>query len=59
MKEGDLPESALAARKLENFLNGLAIPMLLGTMNAATRAGQPPLNILFKTYTRHLRGPKE
>ena len=59
MKEGDLPESALAVRKLENFLNGLTLPILLGTMNAATKAGQPPLNVLFKAYTRHVRVPKE
>jgi hypothetical protein len=59
MKEGDLPESALAVRKLEDFLNGLTLPILLGTMNAATKAGQPPLDVLFKAYTRHLGVPKK
>ena len=58
MKEGDLPESALAVRKLENFLNGLTLPILLGTMNAATKAGQPPLDVLFTSFTRHWRPDK-
>lgn len=59
MKEGDLPATAVAVRKLENALNGSTLSILLGTMNAATKAGQPPLNVLFKAYTRHLRVPKE
>jgi hypothetical protein len=59
MKEGDLPESALAVRKLENALNGSTIGLMLRLMDTATRAGHPPLNILFKAYTRHLCVPKE
>ena len=58
-KEGDLPADPKALQKLEGFLNGLSLPILLGTMNAATKAGHPPLNVLFKADTRHLRVPKE
>jgi hypothetical protein len=32
---------------------------MLGLMNAATKAGQPPLEVLLKAYTRHLHVPKE
>lgn len=49
----------LAVQKLENALNASTLPILLGTMNAAAKAGQPPLEVLFKAYTRHLRVPKE
>jgi hypothetical protein len=59
MKEGDLPENALAVRKLEHALNGSTVSIMLGLMNAATKAGQPPLEVLLKAYTRHLRVPKE
>ncbi|HEV2357496.1 MAG TPA: hypothetical protein VGZ23_07795 [bacterium] len=55
MKAGDLPANALALRKLENALNGSTIGILLSIMDTATKAGHPPLNILFKAYTRHLR----
>jgi hypothetical protein len=59
MKEGDLPENALAVRKLEHALNGSTVSIMLGLMNAVTKAGQPPLEVLLKAYARHLRVPKE
>jgi hypothetical protein len=57
-KEGDLPADPKALEKLEAFLNGLSLPILLGTLDAATKAGKPPLEVLFKSFTRHWRPDK-
>lgn len=57
-KEGDLPADPKALQKLEAFLNGLSLPILLGTLDAATKAGKPPLEVLFKAFTRHWRPDK-
>jgi hypothetical protein len=57
-KEGDLPADPKALQKLEAFLNGLSLPILLGTLDAATKAGKPPLNVLFKSFMRYWRPDK-
>ncbi len=57
-KEGDLPADPKVLQKLEAFLNGLSLPILLGTLDAATKAGKPPLEVLFKSFTRHWRPDK-
>jgi len=58
IKEGGLPPTAEALRKLEAALNSSTVGVNLGIMSAAAKARQDPVEMLFKAFSRTIHGPK-
>jgi len=55
MKSGDLAPTPEALRKLATALDGSTLSITLRTMDAATKIGHDPLDVLFRAFLPHPR----